>query len=96
MFIPSLPYIHFFHFSDTWYLSFNGSTKILESIVAFDSFLEGYSNIGSTLLCLFYTFLEGYSNIGSTVLCLFYTFLFCHDIIFQNCLSALLFYKMSL
>jgi hypothetical protein len=33
--------MHFFHFSDTCYLSSNGSTKFLESIFVFDSFLKG-------------------------------------------------------
>jgi hypothetical protein len=52
MLIPSLPHMYFFHFSDTCYLDSNGSTKILESIVVFDSFLEGLSRIGSRMLCL--------------------------------------------
>jgi hypothetical protein len=40
--------MHFFHFSDTCYLGSDGSTKFLESIVAFE---EGHSNAGSTLNC---------------------------------------------
>jgi hypothetical protein len=32
--------MHFFHFIDTCYLSFNGSTKFLKSIVILDSFFE--------------------------------------------------------
>jgi hypothetical protein len=43
MFIPSLPHMHFFHFSDTCYLGSNGSTKFLKSTIVFDSFLEGES-----------------------------------------------------
>jgi hypothetical protein len=50
MLIPSLPHMYFFHFSDTCYLSFNGFTKLLESIVVFYSFLEGHSNIGFRML----------------------------------------------
>jgi hypothetical protein len=50
MLTPSLPHIYFFHFSDTCYLGFNGPTKFLESIVTFDSFLEGHSSIGSKML----------------------------------------------
>ena len=32
------PHMHFFHFNDTCYLGFNGSTIFLESTIAFDSF----------------------------------------------------------
>ena len=38
MFTPSLPHIHFFHFSNTCYLGSNGSTKFLDSIVVFIPF----------------------------------------------------------
>jgi hypothetical protein len=34
MFTSSLPYIHFFHFSDTYSLGSNGSTKFLESLLS--------------------------------------------------------------
>jgi hypothetical protein len=51
MLIPSLPYMYFFHFSDTCYLGFNGSTKLLESTIDFDSFLEVPSSTGSRMLC---------------------------------------------
>jgi hypothetical protein len=40
MLIPLLPHMHFFHFDDTCYLGSNGSTKFLEFIIAFDSFLK--------------------------------------------------------
>jgi hypothetical protein len=45
--------MHFFHFSVTYYLNSNGSTKFLESIVVFDSFLKGCSNIGFKMLWKF-------------------------------------------
>jgi hypothetical protein len=38
MLIPSLPHMHFFHFSYTCYLGSNGSIKVLESTIVFDSF----------------------------------------------------------
>jgi hypothetical protein len=41
MLTPSLPHMHFSPFSDTCYLSSNGSTKFLESTIIFDSFLKG-------------------------------------------------------
>jgi hypothetical protein len=47
MLTPSLPHMHLFFFNDTCYL---GSTKFLESIVVFDSFLEGRSSTGSRML----------------------------------------------
>jgi hypothetical protein len=50
MLIPSLPHMHFFHFSDTCYLSSNDYTKLLESNVVFDSFLMGRSSTGSKML----------------------------------------------
>jgi hypothetical protein len=40
MLTPSLPHMHFFYFNDICYLSSNGSSKSLESIVTFYSFLE--------------------------------------------------------
>jgi hypothetical protein len=40
MLILILPHMHFFHFSDTCYFGSNGSTKVLESTIVFDSFLE--------------------------------------------------------
>ena len=42
----------FFHFSVTCYLNSNGSTKFLESTIAFDSFLEGPCSTPSRMLCL--------------------------------------------
>jgi hypothetical protein len=50
MLTPSLPHIHFFHFSDTCYLGSNGSTKFLESTIFFYSFLEGHFSISSRML----------------------------------------------
>jgi hypothetical protein len=34
MFIPSLPHMHFFHFTDTCYLGSNDSTKLLEPLLS--------------------------------------------------------------
>jgi hypothetical protein len=38
-------------FSDTCYMSFNSSTKFLESTVVFNSFSEGRSSTSSRMLC---------------------------------------------
>jgi hypothetical protein len=51
MLIPSLPHMHYFHFSYTCYLGSNDSTKFLESNVIFDSFLEGHFGTSSRNLC---------------------------------------------
>jgi hypothetical protein len=52
MLIPSLPHMHFFHINDTCYLSCDGSTKFLESIVALDLVFGGpvLENFGSKML----------------------------------------------
>jgi hypothetical protein len=49
MFTPSLPHIHFFHFSNTCYLNSNGSTKFLESIVVLIPFWK--ANLAVVLEC---------------------------------------------
>jgi hypothetical protein len=56
MLIPSLPHIHFFHFSDKCYLGFNGSAKFLESTTVFDSFLEDRSSTGSRISYVYHGF----------------------------------------
>jgi hypothetical protein len=40
MFTPPLPHVCFFHFSDTCSLGYNGSTKILESLLSLIPFLR--------------------------------------------------------
>jgi hypothetical protein len=51
MLTPLLPHMYFFHFSDTYNLGSNGSTKFLESTIILDFFLEGCSSTGSRMLC---------------------------------------------
>jgi hypothetical protein len=43
--------MHFFHFSDTYYLGSNGFITFLVSTIIFDSFLEGHSSNGYKMLC---------------------------------------------
>ena len=53
MLSPSLLHMHLFHVNDTCYLGSNGSTKFLESIDVFHSFLEGYFSTSFKMLwCL--------------------------------------------
>jgi hypothetical protein len=55
MLIPSLPHMHYFHFSDMYYIGSNGFTKFLESSVVFDSFLAGCFSPGSRMLWQYQT-----------------------------------------
>jgi hypothetical protein len=66
MLTPSLPHVHFFHFSDTCSLGSNGSTKFLESLLS----LIPFERAGPLLVleCYAYTmkqqyFLEQNSNL---------------------------------
>jgi hypothetical protein len=63
-FITYMLHMHFFHFSDTCYLSSNGSTKFLESSIVFDSFLEGRSSISFRMLCICLNMEISYKSIG--------------------------------